>query len=127
MALTNVPIQLSGFVGRERELADVQRLLSTSRLVTLSGAGGCGKTRLAIQIAETVSDMFMDGVWMVDLAPLRESALVPQLVAQTLGLRPSPTQPLLESLLNALRPKRLPYGRRKRLNTSITSPKPGRT
>jgi predicted ATPase len=81
MAITNVPIQLTSFVGRERELADVQRLLSTSRLVTLSGAGGCGKTRLAIQIANTLSDTFTDGVWLLDLAPLREPALVPQLVA----------------------------------------------
>jgi predicted ATPase/DNA-binding CsgD family transcriptional regulator len=107
MTITNVPIQLTSFVGRERELAEVQRSLSTSRLVTLTGAGGCGKTRLAIQIAKTVSDTFRDGVWVVDLAPLREPALVPQLVAQTLGLRPPPTQPLLESLLNFVRPKQL--------------------
>jgi non-specific serine/threonine protein kinase len=107
MAITNVPVQLTSFVGRERELADVQRLLSTSRLVTLSGAGGCGKTRLAIQIAKTLSNTFTDGVWMVDLAPLRDPALVPQLAAQTLGLRPPPPQPLLESLLNFVRPKRL--------------------
>jgi hypothetical protein len=103
MAITNVPIQLTSFVGRERELAEVQRLLSTSRLVTLSGAGGYGKTRLAIQIAKTVGDRFTDGVWVVDLPPLREPALVPQLVVQTLGLHPPPTQPLLESLVNFVR------------------------
>jgi non-specific serine/threonine protein kinase len=107
MAATNVPVQLTSFVGRERELAEVQRLLSTSRLVTLSGAGGCGKTRLAIQIAKAVSDTFTDGVWLVDLVPLREPALVPQFIAQTLGLHPSPAQPLLESLLNSVRSKRL--------------------
>jgi predicted ATPase/DNA-binding CsgD family transcriptional regulator len=107
MAITNVPIQLTSFVGRERELADVQRLLATSRLVTLSGAGGSGKTRLAIQIAKTLSDTFTDGVWMVDLAPLREPALVPQLVAQTLGVHPPPSQPLLESLLHFVQPKQL--------------------
>jgi predicted ATPase/DNA-binding CsgD family transcriptional regulator len=94
-------------VGRERELADVQRVLSTSRLVTLSGAGGCGKTRLAIQIAKVVSDTFTDGIWLVDLTPLREPALVPQFVAQMLGLHPPPTQPLLESLLHFMQSKQL--------------------
>jgi predicted ATPase/DNA-binding CsgD family transcriptional regulator len=107
MTVTNVPIQLTSFVGRERELADIQRLLSTSRLVTLSGAGGCGKTRLAIQIARTVGDTFTDGVWLVDLAPLRDPALVPQLVAQTLGVHPPPSQPLIESLLSFVQPKQL--------------------
>jgi predicted ATPase/DNA-binding CsgD family transcriptional regulator len=107
MPSTHLPVQLTSFIGRERELAEVQRLLSTARLATLSGAGGCGKTRLAIQIANMVSDTFADGVWLVDLAPLREPVLVPQLVVQTLGLRPAPTQPLIESLLNFVRPKRL--------------------
>ena len=107
MTTTNVPIQLTSFVGRERELPEIQQLLSTARLITLSGPGGCGKTRLAIQIAKTVRDSFTDGVWMVDLAPLHEPALVPQLVVQTLGLHPPPTQPLIESLSNFLRSKQL--------------------
>jgi predicted ATPase/DNA-binding NarL/FixJ family response regulator len=107
MAFTNLPVQLTSFVGRERDLAEVKRLVSTARLVTLTGVGGCGKTRLAIQIANMVSEAFSDGVWLVDLAPLREPALVPQLVAQTLGLRPVPNQPLLEALLNFVRPKQL--------------------
>jgi non-specific serine/threonine protein kinase len=107
MAITNVPVPLTSFVGRERELADVQHLLSSARLVTLTGAGGCGKTRLAVEIARTVSDTFTDGVWLVDLAPLREPVLVPQLAAQTLGLHPPPAQPLLESLLNYVRRKQL--------------------
>ena len=85
MAIATLSVPLTSFVGRECELADVQHLLATSRLVTLTGAGGCGKTRLAIQIAQTVSETFADGVWWVDLAPLRDPALVPQLVAQTLG------------------------------------------
>jgi predicted ATPase/DNA-binding CsgD family transcriptional regulator len=107
MAFTNLQVQLTSFVGRDRDLAEVKRLVSTSRLVTLTGAGGCGKTRLAIQIANKVGDTFVDGVWLVDLAPLREPALVPQLVGQALGLRPAPDQPVLESLLDFVRPKQL--------------------
>src|SRR5688572_3661047 len=103
----NLPLQLTSFIGRERDLAEVERLVSTSRLVTLTGAGGCGKTRLAIQVAKKISNTFADGVWWVDLAPLREPGLVPQLVAQTLGLRPAPNQPLMESLLNFVRPKQM--------------------
>jgi predicted ATPase/DNA-binding CsgD family transcriptional regulator len=103
----NLPLQLSSFIGRERDLAEVNRLVATSRLVTLTGAGGCGKTRLAIQSAKAVSHTFVDGVWLVDLAPLHEPVLVPQLVAQTLGLRQSPDQPLIESLLNFVQPKRM--------------------
>jgi predicted ATPase/DNA-binding CsgD family transcriptional regulator len=103
----NLPLQLSSFIGRERDLAEVERLIATSRLITLTGAGGCGKTRLAIQSAKTVSHTFADGVWWIDLAPLHEPALVPQLVAQTLSLHQPPNQPLLESLLNFVRPKQM--------------------
>lgn len=106
-AMSNLPAPLTSFIGREDDLAQVQRLLSTSRLVTLTGAGGCGKTRLAIQLASTVSSTFADGVWLVDLAPLREPALVPQLVGQALGLRPPSLQPLLELLLDFVRSKQL--------------------
>jgi ABC-type cobalamin transport system ATPase subunit len=63
---------LTSFVGRERELAELEGLLSTSRLVTLIGPGGCGKTRLAMQFANTVSGSFTDGVWLAELAPLRD-------------------------------------------------------
>jgi predicted ATPase/DNA-binding CsgD family transcriptional regulator len=107
MGLTNFPIQLTSFIGREREIADIQRLLFTSHLITLTGAGGSGKTRLAIQIANSVSESFADGAWLVDLVPLREPAFVPQLVAQVFGLRPSPEQPLLETLLNFVHSKQL--------------------
>jgi predicted ATPase len=107
MGFTNIPVQLTSFIGRTREIADVKRQLFNSHLVTLTGAGGSGKTRLAIQIANSVSDIFPDGVWLADLVPLREPALVPQLVAQTLSLRPAADQPLLETLLRFLQPKRL--------------------
>ncbi len=107
MGLTNFPVQLTSFIGREREIADVSRLLFSSHLITLTGANGAGKTRLAIQIANSVSESFADGVWLVDLAPLREPALVPQLTAEALGLRPIPDQPLLETLLKFVQPKQL--------------------
>ncbi len=103
----NLPLQLTSFIGRERDLVEVKRLVSISRLVTLTGAGGCGKTRLANQSAQMNSHTFADGVWWIDLAPLHEPVLVPQLVAQTLGLRQVPDQPLLESLLNFVRSKRM--------------------
>ena len=107
MTFSNLPVQLTSFIGRERELAEVERLVSTSRLVTLTGAGGCGKTRLAIQIGNTVGNNFSDGVWLADFVPLREPGLVLQHVAQTLGLRPSPDHPLNELLLNFVHPKQM--------------------
>ena len=107
MTVTNLPVQLTSFIGRERELVEVERLVSISRLVTLTGAGGCGKTRLAIQVANNIRDTFADGLWLVDFVPLREPDLVPQHIAQTLGLRPAPDQPLNESLLNFVRSKQI--------------------
>lgn len=107
MAASNLPVQLTSFIGRKHDLAEVERLLAASRLVTLIGTGGSGKTRLAIQVANTISDIFTDGVWLADFAPLHEPALVPQLVGQAVGLRPASNQPLLEVLLEFVRPKRL--------------------
>jgi MoxR-like ATPase len=65
----NLPQQLTSFVGRRREMAEVRRLLSTTRLLTLTGAGGCGKTRLALQLASKLLKEYRDGLWFVDLAP----------------------------------------------------------
>src|SRR6266508_2986133 len=107
MTPTNLPVQLTSFIGRERGLAEVERLISTSRLVTLTGAGGCGKTRLAIQIGNNIKDVFADGVWLADFVPLREPELVPQHVAQAFDLRPVPNQSLNELLLNFVRPKQM--------------------
>lgn len=107
MSLTNFPVQLTSFIGREREIADIKRLLFGSHLVSLTGTGGSGKTRLAIQIANTLREAFADGVWMVDFAPVHEPALVPQIVAQTLGLRPAADEPLMATLLDFTRSKQL--------------------
>src|SRR5262249_45271446 len=74
--LDHLPVQLTTFVGREREIAEVQRLLGRARLLTLTGAGGVGKTRLALQVANELLPTFSDGVWFVDLAPLSDPKLV---------------------------------------------------
>jgi non-specific serine/threonine protein kinase len=103
----NLPIQVTSFVGRERELAEVRQLLTTTHLLTLTGAGGCGKTRLALQVAAGLLDAYPDGVWLVDLAPLNDPALVPQAVALALGIREAPDQPLLTTLAEALRARHL--------------------
>jgi predicted ATPase/DNA-binding SARP family transcriptional activator/DNA-binding CsgD family transcriptional regulator len=83
---TNLPHALTNFVGRERDVAEVTQLLSKARLVTLTGAGGSGKTRLALESSRLLLAKYRDGVWMVRLAPLRDPTLVPAAIAQTLGL-----------------------------------------
>lgn len=107
MTVNHLPVQLTSFIGRERELAEVERLVSASRLVTLTGAGGCGKTRLAIQVGNNMSGKFADGVWLVDFVPLREPGLIPQHMAQTFDLHPSSNQSFNELLLNFARPKQM--------------------
>src|SRR5499427_1644821 len=83
----NLPAELTSFVGRRGELAEVKRLLAGSRLVTLTGVGGVGKTRLALQAAAGLRRAFRDGVWLVQLDQLRDQALVAQAVAGALGLQ----------------------------------------
>jgi predicted ATPase len=84
--LHNLPTQFSSFVGRVQDSAEVARLLATSRLVTLTGTGGCGKTRLAAYVGRAVTDRFADSVWYIPLASLSDPMLVPQAVATVLGL-----------------------------------------
>jgi predicted ATPase len=104
-ATNNLPRQLTTFVGRERELVEVQELLrtSTSRLVTLTGTGGCGKTRLSLQVAQSVLADYPQGVWLIELAPVADPALVPQTVAATLGLREEAGRPITTTLSDYLR------------------------
>jgi len=104
---TNLPVQLTSFVGRERELAELEGFLSTSRLVTLIGPGGCGKTRLAMQFANTLSGSFIDGIWVAELAPLRDPSLVAQILIKILDIHHRPEQSVLESLLDHLQSKEI--------------------
>ena len=97
----NLPRQLTSFVGREQEMADVKRLLAATSLLTLVGTGGAGKTRLALQVAADVLETYRDGAWLVELAPLTDPALVPQLVAAALGVREQAGRPTLQTLAGA--------------------------
>jgi len=102
MLLTNLPAQVSRFIGREAELAQVRALVAGSRLVTLTGAGGAGKTRLALQVAAGLLDGTGDGVWFADLAPLHDPDLVAVTVADVLGIRRQPGRPVPDTLAEAV-------------------------
>ncbi len=103
----NLPIQLTSFIGRERQIEEVKSLLSRTRLVTLMGAGGAGKTRLAIQAAADLIEQFPKGVWLVELAPISDPALVVQVVASTFEVREVAGRSLLDMLVDYLQPKSL--------------------
>ena len=94
----NLPAPVSSFVGRERELADLRAMLATHRLVTLTGVGGIGKTRLALQLAASTADAYADGAWFVDLAPVFDPRLVANAVASALGVKEEAGQPIIETL-----------------------------
>jgi predicted ATPase/class 3 adenylate cyclase/DNA-binding CsgD family transcriptional regulator len=94
----NLPVQLTSFVGRETEMIEVRRILVDDRLVTLTGAGGAGKTRLAVQIAAQMAGEFGDGVWCADLAPITDPEVVPVAVARALGLPDQPGRSTLDTL-----------------------------
>jgi predicted ATPase/class 3 adenylate cyclase/DNA-binding CsgD family transcriptional regulator len=102
VAVQHLPIALTSFVGRQAELTQIHELLSGNRLVTLTGAGGAGKTRLAIQIAGQLSGEFGDGVWYVDLAPITDPELVPVTVARALGLPDQPGRSTMDTLTRFL-------------------------
>ncbi|HEX6128354.1 MAG TPA: adenylate/guanylate cyclase domain-containing protein, partial [Candidatus Limnocylindria bacterium] len=102
----NLPTQLTSFLGRERELAEAGRLLRESRLLTLTGPGGTGKTRLSLQLAAEATDAFMDGVYFLPLGPISEPNLVLPTMAQALGL-PDPRGKAREHLTEHLRDKRV--------------------
>jgi predicted ATPase/class 3 adenylate cyclase len=101
----NLPAQFTSFIGREREKAEVRRLLSTTRFLTLTGSGGAGKTRLALQVAAEALEEFPDGVWLVELAALSDPSLVPNAVASALGVPEQPSRVLTETLADFLRGK----------------------
>ncbi|MBN2147485.1 MAG: tetratricopeptide repeat protein [Anaerolineales bacterium] len=103
----NLPQQLTSFVGREKEIAEVKQLLGTTQLLTLTGPGGTGKTRLSLQVAADLLDRFSDGVWLVEFAPITNLVLVPQAVASTLGLHEEQGVPLIRTLVNYLHTRSL--------------------
>lgn len=103
----NLPTQLTSFVGRDGELAAVDRLLSREQMVTLTGSGGCGKTRLALQAAAKLAGRWPDGVWWVDLAPVAEPARVAESVAAAIGVLVEPVMGPQQALAVQLRDKRL--------------------
>jgi non-specific serine/threonine protein kinase len=98
----NLPLELTSFVGREREISEVRDLLRETRLLTLTGPGGCGKTRLALAAASEMDEDFEGGAWWVGLASLSDPDLVPQAVASALGVRETPGRPLVEALADHL-------------------------
>ena len=102
----NLPAQLTRFIGRGHAIADLQRLLERARLLTLTGSGGSGKTRLALEVGALVTPIFADGVWLVELAALSDGAMVAETVATILSL-PSPSQPARSVLMQYLRDKRM--------------------
>ena len=103
----NLPQPLTSFVGRERELAEIKQLLLTTHLLTLTGPGGTGKTRLSLQTAADVLETFPDGAWFVELAPIADPVLVPQTVATALGIRELPGHSIEDVLLDYLRARHL--------------------
>lgn len=98
----HLPAQLTSFIGREREIAEVSQLLEENHLVTLTGPGGTGKTRLGLRVAERVTDDFKHGVYFVGMAPISEQALVPSIIAQALGVTERVGEPLTDTLKSYL-------------------------
>jgi len=101
----NLPVQLTSFIGRKAEIAEARRLLAGTRLLTLLGPGGTGKSRLSLELAAQVMDTFPDGVWFVRLAPLTDPGLVASTIAHTLGLVVPPARTPLQHLVEHLRAK----------------------
>ena len=107
MFLHNLPLQATSFVGRTGEVGEIHDLLIRSRLVTLIGPGGVGKTRLALQAAADMLDGSGNGVWLAELAGLSAPALLALAVAGVLGVEEAPGRPVLETLVEAIRGKAL--------------------
>jgi class 3 adenylate cyclase len=103
----NLPHQVTSFVGRARELAEIGELLGTTRLLTLVGVGGLGKTRLSLQVAADVLDDYPDGVWFVELAPLTDPQRVAQAVASVVGVREEAGRHVIEALVKYVKDRRL--------------------
>ncbi len=103
----NLPQQVTSFLGREREQADIKAVLAKSRLLTLTGIGGIGKTRLSLQVAADVVNDYPDGVWFVELAPINDGNLVPLAIASVLGVKDEPGRTLADALVAHVRDRKL--------------------
>jgi len=103
----NLPVQLTSFIGRENEIAEVKQELDEYRLVTLTGSGGTGKTRLSLQVAAELLEKFDHGVWLVELAPLTDPELIPQTILSAIGIKEQPGKPPLELLKEYLHEKKI--------------------
>ena len=104
---SRLPAEVTEFVGRRQEVAEIKRLLGGARLVTLTGVGGSGKTRLALRVADESLRTFADGVWQVDLAPVTDGSLVEYAVAATLGIRDQSERPLADIVADYLRDRQV--------------------
>jgi predicted ATPase/class 3 adenylate cyclase len=103
----NLPARMTTFIGREKEMTEIKQALDKNRLVTLTGSGGTGKTRLALQVAADLLDQFPNGVWFIELAPLTDPDLVPQTILITLGLNDQEGKSILQSLIASLHEKKV--------------------
>lgn len=101
----NLPASLTTFIGREKEQSEIMQLIGGHRLVTLTGSGGVGKTRISLKVGGQVLDEYANGVWLVELAPLSDPELLPQTLASVFGILTQATRSHIELLINFLRPK----------------------
>ena len=107
VAAQHLPTQLTTFVGRDTQMDEIRQILAENRLVTLTGAGGAGKTRLAIEVAGRMTRDFPDGVWYVDLAPISHPEVVPLTVARAMGLPDQPGRSITDTLLRFVRERHM--------------------
>jgi predicted ATPase len=103
----NLPAQLNSFIGREREIAELKKMLASSRLVTLTSSGGTGKSRLSLQVAYELLADYPEGVWFIELAPVADGRRVPQAVASVLGVKEDAGRPVVEALIRFVRDRRI--------------------
>jgi predicted ATPase/DNA-binding XRE family transcriptional regulator len=104
---SNLPAGLTTFIGREKEQSEILRLLAKHRLLTLTGPGGVGKTRLSLKVGEQVLESYAAGVWLVELAPILDPVLIPRTTAIAIGLRDEPQRPVIDMLSDYLREKQM--------------------